>query len=183
MKLRNISLDDLSLYESLLCDPHMMSHLGGAFPRERMPQKLRRDVESVETERAWIFKIIPDESSSQAAGSVCIWDNALHEETITEIGWMVLPQFQGRGVGSAAVSAILDKARSEKRWHVIHAFPSVTNAASNAICRKMGFALLEETDLDYAGRMLRCNHWRLNLLPEPKPLEASTIKSSETLKQ
>jgi RimJ/RimL family protein N-acetyltransferase len=163
MELRNISLEDLSLYESLLCDPAMMSHLGGVFPKERMPQKLRSDVESIESGRAWIFKIIPGTDSAQAAGSVCIWDNSLHEEPITEIGWMVLPRFQGRGVGGAAVRAILDKARSEKRWHVIHAFPAVSNIASNAICRKMGFALLEERDIDYAGRTLRCNHWRLDL--------------------
>lgn len=33
MELRNISIDDLSLYESIHCDPNMMSELGGPLPR------------------------------------------------------------------------------------------------------------------------------------------------------
>jgi RimJ/RimL family protein N-acetyltransferase len=163
MELRNISLDDLSLYESLLCDPQMMAHLGGPFPKERMPQKLRKDVEFVEADTAWIFKIIPDEDANRAAGSVCIWEHSWKDESINEIGWMVLPEFQGRGVATKAVRAILDMARTEKRWAVVHAFPSITNAASNAICRKAGFSLLEEIDLEYAGHMLRCNHWRIDV--------------------
>jgi GNAT superfamily N-acetyltransferase len=36
---------------------------------------------------------------------------------------MVLPAFQGRGLGSDAVRAVLSKARSEGRWDVVHAFP------------------------------------------------------------
>lgn len=163
MELRNITHDDLSLYESLLCDPLMMAHLGGPFSRERMPQKLKRDVESVEADRAWIFKIIPDEDANRAAGSVCIWENSWRNESINEIGWMVLPEFQGRGLATKAVRTILDMAQTEKRWTVVHAFPSTTNAASNAICRRMGFSLLEEIDLEYAGHMLRCNHWQIDL--------------------
>jgi RimJ/RimL family protein N-acetyltransferase len=44
----------------------------------------------------------------------------------------------------------------------IHAFPSVANAASNAVCRKTGFQLLGEVDLEYPrGQPMRCNDWRL----------------------
>jgi RimJ/RimL family protein N-acetyltransferase len=75
---------------------------------------------------------------------------------------MVLPEFQGRGVGSEAVRAVLQKARSESRWDVVHAFPAITNARSNAICRKLGFSKLEERLIE-RDRILRCNHWRLDL--------------------
>lgn len=163
MELRNITSDDLPLYESINCDPDMMAHLGGPWPRERMPQKLRRDLASVEAGTAWIFKIIPDGDSEQAAGTVCIWENSEGGETFDEMGWMILPQFQGRGLGSRAVRAVLDMARAEGRWQVIHAFPSTTNEPSNAVCRKTGFSLVEERDLEWAGHTLRCNHWRLDL--------------------
>lgn len=76
---------------------------------------------------------------------------------------MILTQFQGRGLGGRAVRAVLDKARLERRWGVVHAFLSTTNAASNAICRKAGFSIIEEVDLEIAGHMLRCNHWRFDL--------------------
>ena len=163
MKLLKITLADLALYESIHCDPKMMAHLGGPWPRERMPQKLQRDVEAVESGRSWVFKIIPEGDSESAAGSVCLWENSWNGELISEIGWMVLPAFQGRGLASEAVRAVLDQARAEKRCDVIHAFPPTSNASSNAISRKMGFSLVEECDLEYAGHVLRCNHWRLDL--------------------
>ena len=77
MELRDISLDDLPLYESLRCDPKMMAELGGPMPREGLLEKLRRDIESVEKGTAWIFKVIPDEGSGHAVGHICIWRELL----------------------------------------------------------------------------------------------------------
>jgi hypothetical protein len=37
----------------------------------------------------------------------------------------------------------------------------VTNAPSNALCRKSGFVLREQSEFVYAGRTLLCNHWSL----------------------
>jgi RimJ/RimL family protein N-acetyltransferase len=130
---------------------------------------LRNALDSIEAGTGWVFKIIPDVTTGHAAGTVCIWENSWRDEIINEIGWMILPPFQRQGLGSEAVRAILDKAQAEKRWDVIHAFPSTTNAPSNAICRKMGFSLIEECDLEWAGRMLRCNHWQLDLRRSRSP--------------
>jgi RimJ/RimL family protein N-acetyltransferase len=164
MQLLNISLDDLPLYESVHCDERMMAQLGGAWPKGRMPEKLRRDVASIENGSAWVFKIIPEDNAGHAAGTVCLWENSWRGESINEIGWMILPQFQGQGLATKAVRAMLDRARLEKRWgDAIHAFPATANAPSNAICQKMRFSLIEECDLEYAGHLLRCNHWRLDL--------------------
>ncbi|HKR01533.1 MAG TPA: GNAT family N-acetyltransferase [Pyrinomonadaceae bacterium] len=162
MRLQDISPGDLPLYESIHCDPQMMEGLGGALSRERVAQMLRHALESVKTGTAWVFKIISDDERASAAGTVCIWENSWQGESINEIGWMILPEFQGRGMGTKAVSAILERARSEGRWDVIHAFPSTANARSNSICRKMGFSMIEECDLEWSGRSLRCNHWRLD---------------------
>jgi RimJ/RimL family protein N-acetyltransferase len=46
----------------------------------------------------------------------------------------------------------------------LYAYPSVDNAPSNAVCRKLGFMLLGVTDYEYPpGNVLRCNDWRLDL--------------------
>ncbi|MDT4968441.1 MAG: hypothetical protein QOJ64_3178 [Acidobacteriota bacterium] len=161
--LETITLEDIPLYESSYCDPRMMEHLGGAWPKERIPQKLRQDIELIESGKSWTFKIIPDENDNTVAGSVCLWDHSRNGETITEVGWMVLSPFQRRGLASEAVRAILDKARAEARCKIVHAFPGTLNVPSNAICKKMGFTLIGECDLEYAGTLLRCNHWRLGL--------------------
>jgi RimJ/RimL family protein N-acetyltransferase len=46
----------------------------------------------------------------------------------------------------------------------MHAFPNVDNEASNAICRKLGFELLEAREFEYPkGHLMTCNDWRLDL--------------------
>jgi len=167
VELRNIEVDDLALYEAIHCDPEMMAELGGPLPREGLAEKLRRDAASTEAGETWVLKIIPDDDAGTAAGTVTIWQHEWKGQRINEIGWMVLPAFQGRGVGSEAVRAVLRRARSEGRWDVVHAFPPVTNPRSNAMCRKMGFTKIEECDYEFRDRILRCNHWQLDLEAVP----------------
>jgi len=166
MQLRPVTLDDVALYERMRCDPAMTAELGGPVPREGIPAKVARDVADVEA-GAWIFIA---EEDDRAVGHVCIWDHDEDGEVITEIGWMVLPEFQGRGLGREATRAILERARTEDRWDVVHAFPAVTNAPSNGICRSLGFELVEErTVLGFNDRPLRTNHWRLDLRSAAAP--------------
>jgi RimJ/RimL family protein N-acetyltransferase len=162
MDLRDISMDDLDLYEAMATDPAMMSELGGPLPREGLKEKLQGIVDDVETGRIWYFTIIPD-GHDAPAGTVCIWDHPWNGETISEIGWMVRTEFQGRGLATEAVRLTLERARQQRRWDVVHAFPGVTNGPSNAICRRAGLSMIEE--VDYTGFMgvLRCNHWVIDL--------------------
>ncbi len=163
MKLRNLSKADLWLYEAIHCDPAMMEHVGGPLPREGLAEKLVRDVASVEADTSWILVIVPDEDPSTAAGTVAVWEHVMDTGTVNEIGWMVLPAFQGRGLGSEAVRAVLERARAEGRWSPLHAFPPVANARTNAMCRKMGFTWIRESDFLFRDRTLRCNDWSLDL--------------------
>jgi RimJ/RimL family protein N-acetyltransferase len=59
---------------------------------------------------------------------------------------------------------VIERARLENRYRFLHAFPAVDNAPSNAICRKLGFALLEAHEFEYPpGQVMVCNDWRLDL--------------------
>jgi hypothetical protein len=55
----------------------------------------------------------------------------------------------------AAVRALLHRARDEDRWGAVHAFPGISNAASNGIRRSLRFTLLEDRDVTFADRVLR----------------------------
>ena len=162
MELRDLRDDDLWLYEALNA-PEMMEHLGGPSSIAFVREKFRRDVEDVAADRFWILVILPDGPQGSAAGTVAIWDHDSHGDAETEIGWMVLPSFQGRGIGSDAVRTAIDRAAASGRWVALNAYPPVTNARSNAMCRKMGFVELGARDFTFRGRVLRCNHWRLEL--------------------
>ena len=58
----------------------------------------------------------------------------------------------------------ITRARSDGKHRFLHAFPSVDNHPSNAICQKLGFILIEECEFEYPrGSFMRCNDWRLDL--------------------
>jgi RimJ/RimL family protein N-acetyltransferase len=131
MQLRDITLDDQALLEAIYCDPRMLVHLGDPMPREQVPAKLRSVVEGVQSGRDWYFVVMLD-GSGQAAGAVCVWHSDFEGQPISEIGWTVLPDYQGQGLASRAVAAVLDKARVDKRWGTLHAFPATSNGPSRA---------------------------------------------------
>ncbi len=162
--LRNVELHDVDSYVAMRCDPVMMADLGGPLPREGIEAKVARDVEAASTDASWILIIVPnDREPETVAGSLFLWSHEANGETISEVGWMVLPQFQGQGLGKASVRELLTRARDDGRWGRVHAFPGVTNTASNGICSSLGFTLLGEEDIDFADRSLRANHWALDL--------------------
>jgi RimJ/RimL family protein N-acetyltransferase len=160
VRLRDVEGADLDTYVRLRCDPAMMAELGGPLPREGIESKVRRDAEQAAADTEWIKMIIPDEAAPDVvAGSVVLWSHDEDGTRLSEIGWMVLPEFQGRGLGKQAVRMLLELARDDGRWGLVHAFPGVSNGPSNGICRSLGFTLAGEQDVTFSDRVLRTNHW------------------------
>jgi len=161
--LREVAVSDADVYERMFCDPTMMSGLGGPLPRSGIRAKLQHDIDEATSGRAWICMIRLSRGDPTAVGgNVVLWAHESHGMSISEIGWMVLPEFQGRGIGKAAVRLLLRRARDAGRWGVVHAYPGITNTASNAICRTLGFTLAGRHDAVFAGRSLPTNHWHIN---------------------
>jgi RimJ/RimL family protein N-acetyltransferase len=156
--------DDLSLLQKLVGDPAMMEHLGGPESPEKITERHLRYQRGGGAGTGRMFKIV-DQDTGEGAGSVGYWDRTWHGEQVYEIGWAVIPAFQGRGIAAAATAQTIAMAMSEKMHRFVHAFPSVDNPPSNAICRKLGFTLIGECDFEYPpGSAMRCNDWRLDLL-------------------
>ena len=162
MLLRDVDAGDVSAYVRMRCDPVMMAELGGPLPREGMEEKVARDVRAAAAGDSWIKMIVPWAAPGTVAGSVTLWPHDDGGEPVSEIGWMVLPEFQGRGLGKQAVRMLLELARDDGRWGLVHAFPATTNGPSNGICRSLGFRLAGERDVAFGDRVLRSNHWVIN---------------------
>jgi RimJ/RimL family protein N-acetyltransferase len=149
----------LPLLEKLLGDPAMMEHLGGPEPPEKIAERQAR-YERMSGQ----FKIVLD--IGEAVGWVGYWERVWRGGDVYEIGWSVLPAFQGHGIASAATSLAIEALEAEAKHRYLHAFPSVENAPSNGICRKLGFTLLEALEFEYpagSGSFMRCNDWRFDL--------------------
>ena len=77
---------------------------------------------------------------------------------------MVVPEFQGRGIAVAATAQAIELARRAGNRRFMHAFPSLDHSPSNAICRKLGFELVEACEFEFPkGHFMTCNDWCLDL--------------------
>lgn len=152
-------VDDLPLLEKLLGDPEMTEHVGGPESPEKIAERQNRYAQPDSRQ----FKIV-DQATGDGAGWVGYWDREWRGARVYEVGWSVLPAFQGRGIAGSATEQLIAIARSEKRRRFMHAYPSVDNAPSNSICRKLGFTLLGPCEFEYPkGSFMECNDWRLDL--------------------
>ena len=127
----------------------------------RSPPSTERRLAAVEGDNWW-FVIVPD-PPGPGAGTIGVWETEHEGETVHEAGWMLLGEYRGRGIASAALAALLDRARADGRFDAIHAFPGASNPASNGLCRKFGFELIGDVEGGYRDSPGRLNHYRLDL--------------------
>jgi RimJ/RimL family protein N-acetyltransferase len=150
------SEQDLPLLQRLLGDPAMTEYLGGPETPEQIQARHKR----YHKDSRMLVIVL----NGRSAGSVGYWEKTWREQEVWEMGWSVLPEFQGQGLATKGVVAVLEYARGEGAHRFAHAFPSVDNTPSNALCRKLGFMLLGETKFEYPpGHFMRVNDWQFNL--------------------
>ena len=101
----------------------------------------------------------------KGVGWIGYWERKWNNEIIWETGWNVLPDYQGRGIATRAAKLVLEEIKQNHHHRSVHAFPAIDNPPSNAICRKAGFTLVGEVEVEYPkGNIMRCNDWRYEFL-------------------
>jgi len=151
-----------------LCNsPAMTLHLGGPESEQKLLLRHQRYLAYARAEReganpgAWPYRVF---LGDEVAASISYWRSEWVGENVLEAGWATVPEFQGRGVATAAVRLVLDLARErhEARWVV--AAPARENAGSNGVCRSAGFRFFGERDVEYPpGTTMLANDWRYDL--------------------
>jgi RimJ/RimL family protein N-acetyltransferase len=163
MELLTYSERDRQLTLALESDPDVVGQLGGVVDADNAARVHERRLAGV-ADGNLIFTIVPD-GASDPAGIIAIWRTEWESRPAHELGAMLLPRYQGRGLAGDAFALLLPYALDAGVGE-LHSFPAVTNGPSNAILRKLGFRRLEECDLDYEGRPIRCVHWLRDLRAE-----------------
>jgi len=166
---------DLSLLQRLLGDPAMMTHLGGPESPHAIEARHQRYLHPDDSIGDLFAVVVEDETRSVEArpgpsagerrvGWVGYWETDWDGGGAWEAGWSVLPEFQGRGIATAATALMLDRARDRGAFRFVYAFPRVGNVASNALCSRLGFELIGEADVEYPkGHVSRSLAWRYDL--------------------
>ena len=143
--------------------PEMTEHLGGPETDEALRRRHERYLAAAQSESVRCFTAVL-EPEGVTVGNVNVWEREWQGNPIYEMGWGVLPEFQGRGLASAAVKQAIELVREARHRDAIHAFPSIDNGPSNAICRKAGFELIGPVQFEYPkGHWMECNDWRITL--------------------
>lgn len=160
MRLVDYTDADLDFSIAIETDPVVMAELGGPRPIEAIERVHPKRLITDPADGIW-QKIVTD--GGEDAGQIGVWRSEHDGAELWEVGWMLLAEFHGRGLGSEALAALLDRLRAQGTYGAVHAFPGITNGPSNGLCRKFGFELLGEVEADFRGGPFRSNHWRLAL--------------------
>ncbi|WP_018656315.1 GNAT family N-acetyltransferase [Actinomadura flavalba] len=141
--------------------PDARRHLGGVETPDRLLERHRRYLDLAGTAPGMMYRV---HAGDDAVGLIGFWEREWRDALVYETGWAVVAEHHGRGIASAAGRLLVDRARADGRHRHLHAFSSVDNAASNALCGRLGFTLLGATELDFPpGTRGLWNDWRLDL--------------------
>ncbi|MFI5419996.1 MAG: GNAT family N-acetyltransferase [Nitrososphaerales archaeon] len=157
---------DLWLLERTLGDPSQMVYLNGPESTEQLQKRHAKLLAMSADQHAGCQFTILAGPLHAPAGNVGYWESEWKGQTGWEMGWFVLPEFQGHGVASEATRQIIELITKLQSHKFVFAFPSVNNHPSNAVCRKLGFTLTEQVSSEYppgSKRSLEVNIWMLTL--------------------
>ncbi len=86
------------------------------------------------------------------------------EEGTIEVGYAVVESQRNRGYATAAVNALVTKAREASEVRRLIAHTPLDRPQSGRVLVKAGFAMVRETDdVDEEGNVLRVKEWELAL--------------------
>lgn len=81
------------------------------------------------------------------------------EEGKIEVGYALLPEFQGQGYGTEMLTAVIEKL-FEKGYKEVLAGAFEENVASRRVMEKAGMHLIElEEEIEYRGKRHRCVYY------------------------
>jgi ribosomal-protein-alanine N-acetyltransferase len=92
------------------------------------------------------YWIIENKELSVPAGTICLW-NFNRQQKSAELGYELLPMFQGKGIMKQALKLVIDYAFLQMDFKMLIAYSAVNNTKSAALLQKMRF-LQQDSDVE-----------------------------------
>ncbi len=137
--LRNIESTDAELIHKLRSDEVVNKFVGrdNSSTIEKAKEFILK-IQNLVEKNEGLYWIIRLKENNDLVGTVCLW-NFDSENEIVEIGYEMLPEFQGKGIMTEALKAVTAYTFEEIKAKIITAFPSEDNSNSVAILKKLNF--------------------------------------------
>lgn len=114
---------------------------------------------------ARMFRIDVD---GEPVGCAGWWEEEHDSEPVYEIGCAIEVAHQGRGLATAALAEVVRLAAEQGDRRLIVGYAPVANAASNALCNRVGFELQGRGVFPSENGDLEVNIWMLGTSRSPR---------------
>lgn len=109
---------------------------------EKVLEFIRKTNKSVDNKRAYYWSIT-EKDKTEMIGNICLW-NFSKDRKITEIGYELSPEFQGKGLMSEALKKIIQFGFENLELESILAYTHKNNDKSRLLLEKNMFSLINE---------------------------------------
>lgn len=136
--MRRISEDENEVFV-LKSDEQVLQFLDS--PKAKTVDEARQFIQKINagiTKNEWIMWAITPKDVDRLVGTVCLW-NISQEASKADIGYELLPSFQGKGIMQEAVTAVIGYGFEHMELRSIRAVVSAENARSIELLERNHF--------------------------------------------
>lgn len=139
LNLRELSPDDQGLIFTLRSDERVNQFIER--PRMQQPKEAAEFIAMIArgTDKGeWLYWAIYQHAHPHAMGTICLW-NFSNDKTRAEVGFELLPEFQGKGFMGEALRRVIRYAFTELNLSSLEARTRKNNERSTRLLEKHGF--------------------------------------------
>ncbi len=178
--LRQLTLDDANEILFLRSDERVLEFID--IEKAETLEDAKRFIEKINREDdGWAFWGITEKTNSKVIGTICLWNISL-EESKADIGFVLHPDYWGKGVMREVVPAVINLGFQKMKLKCIFGEAMPTNLKSIKLMEKIGFRYKEESE-EYSVYMLTAFDWlRKQVSEKTKPAKLGELSFPPSLK-
>ena len=144
LKLRKLKWEDQQALYELHSDKENRKYIS-SLPPESI-QDTRKFIDKILSgieKNDWIYWVISSITDNQLVGTICLWDFS-EDKYMAELGYELLPRFQGKGFMAESVKKVEQYAFEELHLRLLEGYTHRENEASARLLTKLCYHINEE---------------------------------------
>ena len=162
--LRQITFKDEKEFHILKSDERILEFLNTKPKTLDEARQFLKKINDGIVRNEWIMWGITFKNENKLIGSICFW-NIVEEQSKAEVGYDLMPEYQGKGIMSEAIKAVIEYGFENMKLNLIEALPYSNNAKSIKLLDRNNFIRGENCkENDFSEEMIRYEYrnkkWR-----------------------